>query len=94
MNVIRNPAMGQRQEVVGYQNPVEHLVWECTESSVVPYYSRDRKEFNIKYITKIQPEITHVMQSIMGQTERHSVQPVQSWLTLGKWVTGSKTIAW
>lgn len=30
------------------------------------------------------------MQSIIGQTERHNVQPVQSSLTFGMWVFESK----
>lgn len=36
----------------------------------------------------------YVMQSMMGHTERQSVQPVQSSFTFGRWVTGSKWMAW
>lgn len=37
---------------------------------------------------------TYVMQSIIGQTDKQSVHPVQSSVTLGMWVSGSKAIAW
>ena len=33
------------------------------------------------------------MQSIIGQTERHRVQPVQVSVTVGRWVSGSNWIA-
>lgn len=37
---------------------------------------------------------TYRMQSMIGQTDTHSVQPVQSSLTCGKCVSLSNSIAW
>lgn len=38
--------------------------------------------------------MTHLMQSMIGQTDRHKLQPVQSLVTWGMWVLASNEIAW
>lgn len=42
IHVFRNPAMVRRQEAdYCYRNPVGHLAWEYTVSSVAPYYWKE-----------------------------------------------------